>query len=70
MPFAPTLHGLMRRLIRISAAAAMFDAARKLATSQELVRGLYQRNSGRFGGSITVRPAGSMDGVEVRLART
>jgi hypothetical protein len=48
----------------------MFDAARKLATSQELVRGLYQRNSGRFGGSITVRPAGSMDGVGVSLAGT
>jgi len=54
--------GLRRRQIRINAAVAMFDAARKLDTSLEHVPPQSLRSSGRFVGSTTVRLAANMRG--------
>ena len=49
---------------------ATFVAAKRQDTSQEHVRALWQRSSGRFGGSTTVRPAVNMNSVDVRLGDT
>jgi hypothetical protein len=56
----------MKRQIRTNAAAAIFDAARKLDTGLVLVAALSKRSSGHFAGSITVSRVASTDGVELR----
>jgi hypothetical protein len=60
----------MKHQIRTDAAVAMFDAARKLDTGQEIALALSQRSSGRFGGSIIANRVVSTNGVELQRVAT
>ena len=60
----------MKRRIQTNAGAATSDAVKRLDTSQALAPDLSPRNSGRFVGNTTVRPAVNTDGVEVGVAAT
>jgi len=63
--FALNSHGWMKRPIRTNAAAATFDAARKLTTNLAHARDPLRRSSGLSGGSTTARPAANMVGAAV-----